>query len=379
VTKKALRILGTRGIPAHHSGFETFAENLSLDLVRRGWEVTIYCQEPAGAPTWHDVWRGVHRVHISAAGSQSAASVLFDLRSTLHAARHRELALVLGYNTALFSAWYRLKGVPSVMNMDGMDRLRPKWRFPIRLFFTLNERLGRLLSDHLIADHPVIADYLGASSRPDRVSMVPYGSDRVESAEPRLVRRFGLEPGGYVLVVCRPESGHSLEEIVRAFSSRRRNLKLAILGSYQPAVDGFHRRVQSLASDEVVFPGAVFEKPLIQALRYHARLYIHGHCFGGTNPSLVEALGAGSPVLARENRFNRWVAGDGACYFRDESQLRSHLDRLLADPGELRRMAEASRGRHAAEFRWEAAADRYERLLLRWVGDEANSRPEASP
>jgi glycosyltransferase involved in cell wall biosynthesis len=365
--RKAVRILGTRGIPARHGGFESFTEPLALDLVERGWDVAVYCQAPHGTGFREETWRGVRLVHIPARGSASVASVAFDFKSTLHAARSRELALVMGYNTALFSAWYRLKGIPSLMNMDGLDLLRPKWRPPVRQFFQLNERLGCILPDQLIADHPAIAEYLATRVPERKITMIPYGSNSVRGADPRIVEGYGLLPGRYCLVVCRPESGHSLEEVVRAFSRRERSVKLVILGGYDPDGNEFHRRVVSLASREVVFPGAIYDKPVVEALRFHAMLYIHGHCFGGTNPSLVEALGAGSPVLARDNKYNRWVAGPAARFFGDEEELARELDRLLEDGAERGRMAEASRRRHAEEFAWEKSLERYESLLLRWL------------
>jgi len=292
--------------------------------------------------------------------------VLFDLKSTLHAARRRELALVLGYNTALFSAWYRARGVPSIMNMDGMDRLRPKWRFPVRQFFALNEWLGPVLSNHLVADHPVIADYHAARVDRSRISTIAYGADAVTDADRAEPERHGLVPGAYVLVVCRPETGHSLSRIVRAFSRRRRTMPLVVLGDYGTR-DGFQRHIRSLASDQVVFPGAVYDRPRLEALRFHAALYVHGHRFGGTNPSLVEALAAGSPVLARDNAYNRWVAGEGAGYFETEEQCAAQFDRLLDDRPALAAMSAASRRRHAEAFTWKDIADRYEEVLLRWL------------
>jgi len=365
--KKAVRILGTRGIPARHGGFESFTEPLAVDLARKGWDVSVYCQEPHGSPAREELWRGVRLVHVPARGSSaSVASVAFDLKSTLHAARSGELALVMGYNTALFSAWYRLRGIPSLMNMDGLDLLRPKWRPPVRQFFQLNERLGCSLPDHLIADHPAIADYLATRVDRGKVTMIPYGANRVTDADPAPVRALGLEPGGYCLVICRPESGHSLEEIVRCFSAKKRPAKLVLLGNYLETSE-YHRRIRSLASEDVVFPGAIYDKPSVEALRFHAMLYVHGHCFGGTNPSLVEALGAGSPVLARDNKYNRWVAGAGARFFDGEQQLASELDELIGDAALRARMREASWTRHAEEFSWESSLGRYESLLERWL------------
>ncbi len=99
----------------------------------------------------------------------------------------------------------------------------------------------------------------------------------------------------------------------------------------------------------------------------HCRLHIHGHQVGGTNPSLVEALGAGSPILAHDNAFNRWVAGSAAAYFADEAACADALGRLLDAPEPvLRRMRDASRARHAEQFSWSAVLESYEALLLRW-------------
>ena len=152
----------------------------------------------------------------------------------------------------------------------------------------------------------------------DKITMIPYGADLVENADPSLLYPYGLTPGGYAIVVARPEPENSILEIVGAFSTKTRNLKLVVLGKYSPNESPYQKSVMGAASSEVLFPGAVYEKSIIQSLRFHARLYIHGHKVGGTNPSLVEALGVGSAVLAQDNKFNRWVARKGAHYFSGE-------------------------------------------------------------
>ncbi len=126
--------------------------------------------------------------------------------------------------------------------------------------------------------------------------------------------------------------------------------------------------MKEAASDEVVFPGAIYDKPVVQALRYHAQCYVHGHQVGGTNPSLVEALGAGNAVLAHDNPYNRWVSGDAGAYFRDEADCEVLINKLLSDESELARMREASRSRHEAEFTWDKVLGRYELLLSGWSG-----------
>ncbi len=123
---------------------------------------------------------------------------------------------------------------------------------------------------------------------------------------------------------------------MQGFSRRARGHQLALVGQYTPEVDDYHRAVVTAASDEVRFLGPVYQPEELQALRFHSLAYVHGHTVGGTNPSLVEALGCGNPVLAHDNVYNRWVAADAALYFSDVDDVDRAVDRLCHDP-ELRR------------------------------------------
>ena len=126
-SNRTLRILGTRGVPAAHGGFETFAECLSLYLVSKGWRVVVYCQVDGTGPMFTDVWHGVERVNIPVAPQGPKGTIVFDWQATVHAAGHRDLCLTLGYNTAVFCALLRLRGIPNLINMDGIEWSRAKW------------------------------------------------------------------------------------------------------------------------------------------------------------------------------------------------------------------------------------------------------------
>jgi hypothetical protein len=128
-------VLGTRGIPAAHGGFETFAERLALFLVQRGWRVTVYCQEDVAAVTTRfacDSWRGIERVRVQAARQGALGTLEFDWHCVRHAARERGVCLVLGYNTAALLLVLRARGRKILINMDGIEWLRPKWSLPVR-------------------------------------------------------------------------------------------------------------------------------------------------------------------------------------------------------------------------------------------------------
>ena len=361
-----LRILGTRGVPAAHGGFETFAERLALHLAAQGWRVVVYCQEEGRAPLREDVWQGVERVHIAVPGSGSRSTIDFDWRATCHAAARGGLCLTLGYNTALFCAWLRLRGVPNLINMDGIEWSRAKWGPAAKGWFWLNDWAGCLLGNHLVADHPAIARHLQTRVRGSKITTIAYGADAIGAVDDGPVRALGLQPGRYLTLIARAEPENSILEVVQAFSRRPRGLQLAVLGHYKPNMP-YQARVQAVAGPEVVFLGAIYDKPVVQALRAHCAAYVHGHQVGGTNPSLVEALGAGNAVIAHDNRFNRWVAGEGAAYFDGAEEFAAVIDRLIAEPESLAKMRAASATRFAENFTWPTILGNYEALLRDWL------------
>ena len=361
--RPSVAILGIRGIPAAHGGFETFAERLALHLVSIGWRVVVYCQVDGLSAKVEDRWKGVDRVMIPARDS-SAGSVRFDWDAITDLLRRDiQLTLTLGYNTAAFALRLRMAGVTNVINMDGIEWIRAKWGPLARLWFYCNEWLGCQIGNHLIADNPEIARHLSTRTRGSRITMIPYGADALVDEPVAPLAGLDLEPRRYLTLIARPEPENSILEIVRAFSARTRDCRLVVLGRYESKGSRFQSEVLDAASDEVMFPGGIYDQKVVRSLRAHCLLHIHGHRVGGTNPSLVEALGAGNAVLAHDNRFNRWVSKDAARYFRDESECADQLDQMIGDTRLLDSLRANAVRRHAARFTWHELLTLYEVLL----------------
>ncbi len=377
VTPKNLSILGCRGIPGNHGGFETFAQRLSIALVDRGWTVTVYCEDYEHSNTFEEIWNGVRLVHIPVPHASAKSTILFDWKSTLHAAKENTLVLTLGYNTAIFSLLYRLKGIPNLINMDGLEWKRQKWNLAQRSWLYLNERLGCWFADHLIADHPVIADHLATRVSRQKITMIPYGADPIKRVEASLIEPYGLSPDQYAIIIARPEPENNILEIVSAFSTRRRGLKLVVLGNYHPNQIDYHQAVLDAASDEVVFTGGIYDQPVVEALRTYAQVYIHGHAVGGTNPSLVEAMAASSPILAHDNHFTRWVAGDKARFFTDIDSCSAQFDELLNNESKLAEMGEYSLQQFKETFSANQELLAYEDLFIWALNKHSRAVPQA--
>ena len=355
-------ILGTRGIPARHGGFETFAEDLSQFLVQRGHRVTVYCQSSPDQALSEDNWNGVHRIFIPAR-RDALGTVQFDWAATIDASLNEGIILTLGCNTAVFSILYRLRGKRSAINMDGLEWKRKKWNKLEQLWLRCNGWTGAWLADRVIADHPEIARHLQKHTPSHKITTIPYGAEPVISAPLHHLDSFGLSPKNYYLVVARPEPENSILEIVKAFSSMTLGDSLIILGDYSDPTNHYQQLVRRAAGPAVRFLGALYDRSLVRSLRFYAKAYIHGHQVGGTNPSLVESLAAGNAIIAHDNPFTRWVAGPGALYFTHPEDLVQIFEKLESCPSQLLTMEHDSRARRQLHFTQADILSQYESLL----------------
>lgn len=353
-----LIILGIRGLPAAHGGFETFAERLAPYLKDRGWRVTVYCQGSASGERTEDEWNGINRIHIPVKCTGSAGTIEFDIRCIRDVERIDGAILTLGYNTGFLSAWLRARGRVNIINMDGLEWKRAKYSWAQRVYLWLNERLAAWSGTKLIADHPAIAEHLATRVSRSKILTIPYGSDEIVEADAGLLASIGLEPDNFFTLIARAVPENSVLEIVQAFSLRPRGVKLALLGGYDSS-EPYQAAVLAAASSEVIFTGGIYDRPTLAALRYYSIAYLHGHQVGGTNPSLVEAMGAGNAVIAHDNVFNRWVAGASALYFTDMTTCAAAIEKVISEDVLRRNLRAAARQRWKLTFTWPEVLSMY--------------------
>lgn len=362
---KSLIIMGVRGIPAAHGGFETFAEKLALYLIQQDWSVTVYCQESMGNNVYESEWHGIKRIHIPVKQEGAWGTMVFDYKAIKHSLTQPGLVLTLGYNTAIFNTLHSMKKRMNVINMDGIEWKREKWGAVARTWFWLNERIGCHVGSHLIADHPKIKEHLATRVKEKKITMIPYGADEDIDSDIAELKNFNIESESYSVLIARPEPENSVYEIVKAFSKKKRDHKLLVLGKYTDK-NPYHCKVKAVASEEVNFVGAIYNSLIVNTLRKYARFYLHGHQVGGTNPSLVEALGAGNAVIAHDNMFNRWVAGNESLYFKNVEHLDHIFNVYLKNDKKIAFMREASKTYFLENFTWPKVLNDYDLLLTEW-------------
>ncbi|HET8549489.1 MAG TPA: DUF1972 domain-containing protein [Bryobacteraceae bacterium] len=353
-----IAIVGTRGIPARYGGFETFAEELSTRLVRRGHQVRVYTRARHTEPAY----RGVSLVYFPTIRHKYFDTVAHTFLCTLHLLANRcDVALYCNAANAVFTWVPRLAGMPVVLNVDGLERKRKKWNALARGWYLVSERLSTVCPTEAVSDAEQIAKYYqNRYSRHTR--FIPYGAEvgRIESTG--ALERLGLAPGGYFLYVSRMEPENNALLVREAFEALDTSRKLVLVGD-APYAEDYIRRVRDTQDARVLLPDAIYGEGY-RELQSHCFAYIHATEVGGTHPALIEAMGRGAVVLYLDTPENAEVAAGAGIAFRSGPDLTAKLEAvLLMNNGERNELGRAAMQRVAQRYSWDAVTDAYEKLL----------------
>lgn len=362
----SVALVGTRGVPARYGGFETAVEEVGKRLAARGHDVLVYCRSTGDAER-PESYEGMRLVHRGAMRKRSLETLSHTGLSVAHLLRHRtDAAVVFNAANSPYLPVLRAARIPVATHVDGLEWRRAKWGRTGQAYYRTAESLAVRWSDALIADAQGIADYYRDEFAAD-TELIAYGAPIV-SRESDLLAEAGLEPHGYHLVVARFEAENHVDLIVQGYVRSRSTKPLVVVGS-APYAEEYSARVREAADDRVRFLGGVWDQRLLDQLYANAATYLHGHSVGGTNPSLLRALGAGTAVIAYDVSFNREVAGAASAYFSEAAGVAAAIDAADADE-ELLDARRAAATARAAEYDWDDVADRYESLCLRLAARE---------
>lgn len=359
-----IAILGSRGYPYVYSGYETFVSELSPRLAGLGHEVTVYCHanlfksRPA-------VVNGIQLKYIPAIERKSLSQLSHSLLSTLHALG-QDFDIVFFVNSANgpFGAILKLSRAKTAINVDGLEWLRPKWRGLGAKYFYWASHLATRLFDEIVTDSDQMAAIYREEFGRDSVT-IAYGAYEQNSTQPELIQQFGLKPGNYYLVVARMVPDNNADLIVKGFAESKSEKKLVIVGDV-PYRDAYAAKVKSTKDPRVVFPGYVYDPAVLRELYCNSFAYIHGHEHGGTNPTLLKALGSGCCILALDTVFSREVllqGKHGVFFAKDPKALLKALTKVENDPGLVSGFRERARARIREAYTWEKITRQYDALF----------------
>jgi glycosyltransferase involved in cell wall biosynthesis len=350
-------ILGTRGIPARYGGFETFAEELSTRLAKRGHQVTVYCRERHSEPSY----RGVRLQYLPTIHHKYFDTLAHTALSTLHLLGSRnDVLLYCNAANAVFTWVPRALGMRVALNVDGLERHRKKWNVLAKAWYRWSEWLATWMPNAVVTDAQAIAEYYRVRYQRDSV-MIPYGAEIGKVETTAVLQKLGLEPKRYFLYVSRMEPENNALLVREAFERVATDLKLALIGDAPYAAD-YMAKVHDTSDPRIVIPGAIYGEGYGE-LGSHCFAYIQATEVGGTHPALIEAMGRGALTLYLDTPENAEVAGGAGLPFTHEN-LAEVMQKLLAISEEERDCWRARAvERVRSHYSWEAVTDAYERLL----------------
>ena len=356
-------MIGTRGVPAAYSGFETCVEQVGKRLAARGHEVVVYCRRGRTGPTTSNVYLGMERVTLPAIRSKGTETLSHTLVSSAHAivSARPDAAIVFGVGNAIFCRMLRWGRIPSVINVDGADWARQKWGPLGRRYLHWSERVSTRAADAVIADSHAVNAYYQREYHTSGV-FIPYGAEVPSAVGTATLDQFGLQPRRYLLAVGRfvPENG--FHRLITAYREIESTMPFVIVGD-APYSEDYKRSLKAMAPPEVIFTGYQFVAAYHELSR-HAYAFLFAAEVGGTHPVLVEQLAHGNCVLARWTESNAEVMDDAGIFFHNDAELVQQLRGILADAALVERKRESALAR-GATYSWDRVTDQYEDLLRR--------------
>jgi glycosyltransferase involved in cell wall biosynthesis len=388
-----ISLLGTRGVPAAYSGFETAVENIGARLAARGHVVTVYCR-PHMVEGRHRTYRGMRLVYLPTVRSKHLDTFAHTFLSTLHMAfvARPQVAVYFIAGNSPFAGLSRLLGVPSALNVDGLDSRRAKWGGAAKRYLRWAERAAPRMANAVITDsrsvQQLYRNEFGAETH-----YIPYGAepedpaglgvaeaaasatagatstdtspgaDTPADAAGSVLQELGLRPRGYLLFVGRLVPENNAHVLADAFAQLQTDLKLVIVGD-APYAEDYKARLAAAAREGVILPGYVFGARYRELAR-NAAVFVVPTEVGGTHPVLLEAMATGNAVVVNDHAPNLEVIGDAGESYRgrDGAQgLAAVLTALLADPDRIAELRRRARERAARLYSWDAVTDAYEAL-----------------
>ncbi|WP_284990002.1 DUF1972 domain-containing protein [Arthrobacter sp. efr-133-TYG-120] len=371
---KSIAIIGTRGYPSYYGGFETAVRKLAPFLADCDWTVTVYGRRKASREVAAEADPRISQKITFGIENRSFSTLSFGLTSVLHAVRTKpDVALVMNVANGFWLPLLKLRGIPTLVNVDGMEWERAKWGRLARTVFRLGARLTAKFADELVADAKEIQHrwkvQFGRES-----TFIPYGGDEISPLE------LGeeLRSRSYVLVVARFVPENTIHEFFEAADRLAKEYPVVVVGAsgYGGALD---EKAELLDRKHPNFNwlGRISDDARLFALWQHAGAYFHGHSVGGTNPALVQAMATGAPIVALDTAFNREVLGNDSIFTSNSPMdIYDSIVRLMESESLQEATSTSNIERARSLYSWSSVLEKYQDRLLCLVERKKNkNRP----
>lgn len=360
-----IRVIGIRGLPATYSGLETIMSELAPRWVAAGHDVTVYCRKALFKARPQE-WKGIKLVYLPSIEHKMFSTLSHSFLAALHASvAPSDVILTWNAGNGPFGWFFRIARKPAVINVDGMEWLRPKWKGLGAVYFKWAAKMATAAFPVVITDademRRLYLEELGAET-----TYIAYGANIEPSEHPEVLEEYGLKSRDYYLIASRLVPDNNADLILEAFVASNSQKQLAIAGGADykgnKVENAFLDKLKSIANDNVKFLGHIDNSAHIKELHHHCFAYVHGHQFGGINPSILKALGFSNCILALNTPFNDEVLDSGrygVLFEKNIRDLQAKIEHLESHPDEVEALRTQAPERIRTHFNWDRIAQQY--------------------
>lgn len=363
-----IALIGTRGIPASHGGFETCVEEIGWRLVQKGHKVTVYSKKN---PKYGDLkeYKGMDIVYIprvSIKGFETLFAAFLAVLHTMFFKKH-DFHMVFDPANSPTLLFYKLLGMKNAINVDGLGWQRDKWGKYAKSYYKWSEWAAVKLCKNIVTDSDAMADYY-KKEYSSLSTTITYGANipQVDQNEVEpVLAKYGLKKHGYILQITRFEPENNPLLTIQAFNKFESDLMLVLIGGV-PAPTSYSEQIKNEGAKNpaVKLPGFIYDRKVLDIIWTNAFCYIHGNHIGGTNPALLQAMAAARPIIARDCIFNREVlAGYGYFYERNVESLLEQFNSIKRNHDDAESKAKSAFDRVKTVYTWEQITDQYEAMF----------------
>lgn len=324
-----IAILGTRGIPNYHGGFEQFAEYFAVFLAKQGHDTFVYSS--SSHPYQEKEFNGVKIIHCNDPENKigTIGQFIYDLNCIRDSRKRKfDIILQLGYTSSSIWYWLLPKSSMIVTNMDGLEWKRSKYAKAVQRFLLYAEKLAIKSSDYLVADSVGIKDYIESKYK-RKSEYIAYGADLFIEPSLEILKDYEVNAFDYNMLIARLEPENNIEVILDGVTKSVKQRPFLVIGKHDVNKFGVYLKEKFKHNNNIKFVGGIYNLEHLNNLRYYSNLYFHGHSVGGTNPSLLEAMSSNALIIANDNVFNKSILKDNAFYFNSSIEISKYVDTII--------------------------------------------------
>lgn len=370
MTNRKIRIalIGTVGLPAKYGGFETLADHLVRNLGDK-YDMTVYCSKKRYSKQERSGKYLNAKLKYLPFNANGIQSIPYDSISIMHAACSCDALLILGVAGAWILPFIRLFTTKRIIiSIDGIEWKRDKWNLLAKWYLWWAEKIAVRYSHIDISDNESIQDYTayryGSLSR-----VIEYGTDHILKVSPTFEdkKKYPFVKHPYAFKVCRIEPENNVHMILEAFEVLYQH-SLVIIGNWENSTYGRNLRDRFNSRKNIILLDPIYDQCTLDMIRGSAIVYVHGHSAGGTNPSLVEAMYHGLPVITYGVSYNRTTTEHKALYFRNKKDIIDIIRNVEVKT--LKEMGKAMKEIAGRRYTWNIVAEKYDHLIQKCMNEK---------